>query len=160
MLHQIFDNNLVGNKQSCIKAEKPVYIGLCILELIKVLMYKIHYDNIKNKYDSNSKLLSADTNSLMQEIITEDVYEDLSSNEEMFDFSSCSTQSKYYYDSKKLVIVKMKDETRGAATEKFFGMRPKMYSFLIYENREHGKAKTVNRNVTTNIKMHCSKINV
>ena len=65
MSHQILDSNLAGNKQSCIKAEKPVYIGLCILELIKVLMYKIYYDNIKNKYDSNSKLLSTDTNNLM-----------------------------------------------------------------------------------------------
>ena len=45
----------------------------------------------------------------------------------------------------------MKDETRGAATEEFFGMRPKMYSFLIYENREHKKAKSVNRNVVSEI---------
>ena len=64
---------------------------MCILELIKVLMYKIHYDHIKNKYDSKSKLLLTDTDNLIYEIITEDVYEDFSSNEETFDFSSYST---------------------------------------------------------------------
>ena len=49
----------------------------------------------------------------MYEIKTEDVYKDFSSNKEMFDFSNYSTKSKYYDDSNKLVIGKMKDETGG-----------------------------------------------
>ena len=65
---------------------------MCVLEFIKVLMYKIHCDNVKNKYDSKSKLLFTDTDNLMYEIITEDIYKDFSSNEETFDFSSYSTQ--------------------------------------------------------------------
>ena len=44
----------------------------------------------------------------MYEIKTEDVYGDFSSNKEMFDFSNYSTQSKYYDDSNKLVIGKLK----------------------------------------------------
>ena len=47
----------------------------------------------------------------MYEIKTEDVYEDFSSNKEMFDFSNYSTNSKCYYGSRKFVIGKMKDET-------------------------------------------------
>ena len=66
-----------------------------ILELSKVLMYEFHYDYIKNKYDNKSKLLFTDTDSLMYEIKTEDVYEDFSSNKEMLDFSNCSAKSKY-----------------------------------------------------------------
>ena len=46
----------------------------------------------------------------MYEIKTEDVYEDFSSNKEMFDFSNYSSKSKYYDDSNKLVIRKMKLE--------------------------------------------------
>ena len=46
---------------------------MCILELIKVLIYEFHYDFIKNKYDSKSKPLFTDTDSLMYEIKTEDV---------------------------------------------------------------------------------------
>ena len=52
-----------------------------ISNLSKVLMYKFHYDYIKNKYDNKSKLFFTDTGSLMYEIKTEDVYEDLSSDE-------------------------------------------------------------------------------
>ena len=61
------------------------------------------------------------------------------------------TKSKYYDDLNKLVIGKMKDETGGVATEKFVGLKPKMYSFLLNDNREPKKAKGVNRNavVTT-----------
>ena len=56
----------------------------------------MHYDCIKNKYDKKSKLLFTDTESLMYEIKTEDLYEDFSSNKEMFDFSNYSTKSKCY----------------------------------------------------------------
>ena len=73
-------------------------------------MYQFHYDYIKNKYDSNLKLLLTDTDTLMHEIKTEDVYEDFSNNKEMFNFSTYSSKSKYYNNSNKLVVFKMKDE--------------------------------------------------
>ena len=57
----------------------------------------------------------------MYEIKPEDVYEDFSSNKEMFDFSNYSTNSKCYYGSRKFVIGKMKDETGGVAMEEFVG---------------------------------------
>ena len=47
---------------------------MCTLDLRIVLMYEFHYDYIKNKYGNNSKLLVSDTDSLMYEIKTEDVY--------------------------------------------------------------------------------------
>ena len=49
-----------------------------ILDLSKILMYEFHYDYIKNKYDNKSRLLFTDTDSLMHEIKTEDVFEDFS----------------------------------------------------------------------------------
>ena len=60
-------------------------------------MHKFHYDYIKNKYDNKSKLLFTDTDS-NYEIKTEDVFEDFSSDKEMFDFSNYLTKSKYYDD--------------------------------------------------------------
>ena len=102
--------------------------------------------NIGNK----SKLLFTDTDSLMYEIKTEDVYDGSRSNKEMFDFSNYSTKSKYYDDSNKLVIGKMKDETGGVAIEEFVGTKAKMYSFLV-ENNEYRKAKDVNKNVVATI---------
>ena len=119
---------------------------MCILELSKVLMYRFHYDYIKDEYGNKSKVLLTDTDSLMYEIKTEDVYEDFSSNKEMFDFTNYPTKSKYYDDSNNLVIAKMKDETGGVAVEEFVGLEPKMCSFLV-DNSEHKKAKGVNKNV-------------
>ena len=79
----------------------------------KVLIYEFYYDYIKNKYGNNARLVLTDTDSLMYEIITEDVYEDFSKDKEMFDFSNYSVKSKYYDDSNTLVAGRMKDETGG-----------------------------------------------
>ena len=113
-------------------------------------MYKFHYDYIKNKYGNKSKLLFTDTDRLIYEIKTEDVYEDFSSNKEMFDFSNYSTKSKYHDDTNKLVIGKMKDEIGGVVIEEFVGLKPKMYSFLV-DNNERKKAEGVNKNVVATI---------
>ena len=95
MLHKIFDNDLVviHKNKVTLMLNKPAYIGMCILELSEVLVYKFHYDYIKNKCGTNSRLLITDTDTLMYEIKTEDVYEDFSHNNEMFDCSSYSTNS-------------------------------------------------------------------
>ena len=98
----------------------------------------------------------------MYEVKTEDVNEDFSIDKEIFDFSNYSTKSKYYDNSNKLVIGKMKDETRGTAIEEFVRLKTKMYSFLVDnaieefvglkrkmysfsgDNIEHKKAKGMN----------------
>ena len=95
--------------------------------LKKVLIYEFHYDYIKNKYGNNSRLLFTDTDSLMYEIKTEDVYKDFSNDKEMFDFSNYSTKSKYD-NSNKLVVGKMKDELGGVAIKEFIRLKPRMYS--------------------------------
>ena len=67
MSHKIFDNNLIAirKRKLALKRKKPAYVGMCILELSRVLMYEFHYDYIKNKYNNKSKLLLAGTGSLM-----------------------------------------------------------------------------------------------
>ena len=79
MLHKIFGNNLVAIRKSklALKLNRPAYIGMCILELSKVLMYKFRDDYIKTNMSKKSKLLSTDTESLMYEIKTEGVFADL-----------------------------------------------------------------------------------
>ena len=86
----------------------------------------------------------------MHEIKTEDIYEDFSSNEELFDFSNYLTKSNLYDNSNKLVIRKLKDETGGVAIEEFIGLKPQIYSLLV-DNSEHKKAKGVNKNVVSTI---------
>ena len=65
---------------------------MCISDLSNVLMYKFHYEYIKNKYGNNSRLLFIGTDSLMFETKTNDTYEDLSKDKEMFDFSKYSSK--------------------------------------------------------------------
>ena len=142
MSHEIFHNDLVAihKNKVTLTLNKPPYIRMCILELSKVLMCKFHYDYIKNKYGNNSRLLFTDTESLIYEIKTEDVYEDFSNDKEIFDFSNYSTKSKYYDNSNKLVVGKMKDKTASVAIEEFVGLKPKIYLCLVNDNGEHGKA--------------------
>ena len=83
---------------------------MCTLELSKVPMYEFHYDYIKNKYGNKSRLLFTDTNSLVYEIETKNVYGNFNKNKEMFDFSKNSKKLKYCDDSKALCVGKMKDE--------------------------------------------------
>ena len=72
-------------------------------------MYEFHYGYIKNKYGNNSRLLFAGVDSLMYDFKTEDVYEYFSNDKEMFDFSNYLSKSKYYDNSNKLMVGKMKD---------------------------------------------------
>ena len=67
---------------------------------------------------------------------TEDVYEDFGKEKEMFDFSNYSAKSKYYDESNKLVVGKIKEDTAGVAIKEFVGLKPKMYSLLAYNGSE------------------------
>ena len=152
MSHKIFDRNLVEIRKSkfALKLNKPAYIEMWILELSKVLMYKFQYDYIKNKYYIKLRLLFTDTGSLMYEIKTEDVYEGFSSDKEMSDFRDYSSKSKYYDDSNKSVIGKVKNETGGVAIKEFVGLTSKMDSLLV-DNTKRKKGKPVNKNVVGTI---------
>ena len=79
--------------------------------------------------------------SLMYEIKTEDVFEDFRNNKNMFDFSNYSTKSKYYNNSNKLVVGKMKDETAGVAIKEFVRLKPKIYLDLVDDNSEHKRLR-------------------
>ena len=90
---------------------------MCILKQCKILFYEIQYNYIKNRYENKTKLLFTDTGSLMHEIKTHNLYENFSSNKEMFDFSNYPANSKYYDGLNKLVIGKTKNETEGVVIE-------------------------------------------
>jgi len=57
--------------------DKPMFMGVTILELSKLIMYRFHYDVMKKRYGDKCKLLMTDTDSLHYQIETEDLYKDL-----------------------------------------------------------------------------------
>ena len=69
-------------KKQEILMNKPVYIGLSILELTIILMYEFWYDYVKPKYGEKSKLCYMDTDILIVHIKTDDIYKDISENVE------------------------------------------------------------------------------
>ena len=151
---KIFHENLVAihMKKNFLLLDKPSYVGMCILDLSKVLMYDFHYNFIKEKYGDRAKLLFTDTDSLCYHILTDDVYEDLYNHKDMFDNSDYSKSSKFYFDENKKVIGKMKDEAAGNHITSFVGLKSKMYSYLVElpdgEIKNNKTCKGISKNVT------------
>ncbi|CAB4045438.1 Hypothetical predicted protein, partial [Paramuricea clavata] len=106
---------------------------MSILDLSKTLMYDFHYNTIKKEYGDGAKLLFTDTDSLMYEIKTDDVYEDFRSigeEQDCWDNSDYPKDSPYYSTHNKKVIGKFKDEAEGVPVIEFVGLRSKMYSYV------------------------------
>ena len=76
-------------KKTKLKMNKPIYLGLSILEISKTLMYEFWYDYMKPKYDDKVKLCHMDADSFIMNIKTNYFYEDIASDvENRFDTSS------------------------------------------------------------------------
>ena len=125
----------VHMKKPSLIFNKPVYLGMCILDLGKTLMYDFHYNFIKNKYGNNAKLLFTDTDSLMYEIKTGDFYKDMSEDvENRFDTSDYPPNhpSGIPTGCNKKVLGVFKDEAAGKIMEEFVGLRAKLYSYKMF----------------------------
>ena len=151
----IFDENLVAihMKKINLTFNKPVYLGMCILDLSKTLMYDFHYNYIKKKYGSKAKLLFTDTDSLCYVIETEDFYKDISGDvEAKFDTSNYAKchPSGIPVGVNKKVIGMFKDECGGKVMQEFVELRAKLYSYKMYEGQEQKRCKGVKQSVVRN----------
>ena len=148
----IFSEDLVAihMKKTELKSDKPVYLGMCILDLSKTLMYDFHYNYIQRKYGDKSKLLFTDTGSLMYEIQTEDFYKDISEDvKHRFDTSDYPSNHPSGIPSRfnKKVLGMFKDEAGGEVIDEFVELRAKLYSYKMFEGEESKKCKRVKKSV-------------
>ena len=67
-------------KKTTVKMTKPLYLGMPILDISKILIYEFQYDYIKPKYGDKAKLCYTDTDSFIIHIKTEDCFEDISND--------------------------------------------------------------------------------
>ena len=142
---KIFSKNLVAihKIKSVLVLNKPIYVGSSILELSKLLMYDLHYGYFKNNY--NATLLFADTDSLVYEIKgKDDIYENIYSDRNLFDFSDYPKNYDYEVTNKK-VGGKLKDELSGKISSEFIGLKSKMCSLISVDDEEKIRAKVVNK---------------
>ena len=136
------DLPIIEMKKSKVKMNKPIYLGLSILEISKILMYKFWYDYMKPKYNDNVKLCYMDTDSFIINIKTNDFYEDIASDvENRFDTSNYEVNRPLPTGKNKKVIGLMKDELGGKIIMESVTLRPKTCSFLTDDGKEDKKAK-------------------
>ena len=144
---EIFNPFLVGiqNRKERVLLNKPIYVGMSVLDLSKHLMYDYYYNHLKVKYADRVKLLYTDTDSVIVHVQTDDLYKDMLESAAIYDTSNYPSDHPLYSTNNKKVIGKFKDELGGKQMTEFIGLRPKMYS---YTGEDSGKrAKGVKKSV-------------
>ena len=125
----IFNEDLivVHMKKTELVFNKPVYLGISILDLSKTLIYDFHYNYIKKKYGPKAKLLMTDTDSLMYENKNDDFFEDIREDiKDKFDTSNFENYSLPRLNKK--VPGMFKDEVGRKITSEYVGLRAKLYA--------------------------------
>ena len=141
---KLIDNNLtiIEMKNVKVKMNKPIYLGLIILDISKITMYEFWYDYVKTKYEDKAQLCYVDTDSFVVNIKTKDFSKDISQ-----DVNKRFGTSNYTFDRplptgiNKKVIGLMKDKLGGDIITEFVALRPKAYSYITNNFIEMKKAK-------------------
>ena len=129
-------------KKTKVKMNKPINLGLSILEISKILMYEFWYDYMKPKYGDNIKSCFLDTDNFIIYIKTEDFYKGIADDVECkFDTSNYEADRLLPTGKNKKVIELIKDELGGKIIKEFVALRPKTYSYLADDCKEDRKTK-------------------
>ena len=127
---------------------KPVCLGISILDISKTLMYEFWYDYVKPKYNDKAKLCYIGTDSFVINIFTEHLFEDIKNDaERWFDTSNYDKNDKrpLQIGVNKKVIGMFKDEVDGKIIKEFCALRAKTCTYLMDDDSELKKAKGVRR---------------
>ena len=113
-----FSKNLlvIEMKITKVKMNKPVYLGMSILDISKRLMYEFWYDYVKPKYEHKAKLRYMDTDSFVIRIFTEDFFEDINNDVERW-----IGTSNYDKNDKRPLQVSMNKEVIGLFKDELGG---------------------------------------
>ena len=132
----LFSNHMTGihMRKRRLVLNKPVYTGITILENSKILMYDFYYNHLKARYGPRCDLIYTDTDSLLLDIQTEDVYKDMKEHFWMYDTRNYPKDHPLYDVRNKKVLGKMKDECGGEPIKEVVALRPKMYSIKKAES--------------------------
>ena len=136
------DLSIIEMKKTKVKMNKPIYLGLSILEISKILMYGFWYDYMKPKYNDNVRLSYMDTDNFIMNIKINDFYEDISDDVECkFDTPNYKVKGPLPIEKNKKVIGLMKGELGGEIITEFIALRPKTYSYLTDNDKIDKKDK-------------------
>ncbi|XP_073995692.1 uncharacterized protein [Rhodnius prolixus] len=114
--------------KKCIVFNKPIYVGMSILDLSKTVMYNYHYNIMLPKYGVEKlKLCYVDTDSFTYFLKTQDFFNDMTSLLEYMDTSDYPANHPCYSIKNRKVMGTFKDEVAGKIIRGFVGLRAKMY---------------------------------
>ncbi|XP_071578601.1 uncharacterized protein [Temnothorax nylanderi] len=131
-----------------VKFNKPIYVGMCILDLSKVCLYEFHHEYMSPLYRDSCRIMYTDTDSLIYHIKCDDAYENMKRDIARFDTSDYAVDNAYGMSLvNKKVPGLMKDENNGAIMTEFVGLRAKMYALRVDGKKDCKKAKGVKSNV-------------
>ena len=121
---QRFSEDLVAVKMLQLKLvlKRPIYAGMVILDLAKLLMYDFYYNVLKMKYGDRVVLLFTDTDILCISVNTQDVYKDMLEMQEEFDCSDCPDYHFLHNKKNKKVLGKFKDKMCGKIMYEYVGL--------------------------------------
>ena len=142
----IINEELAGveKTKAVLKLNKPIFLGMTILDLSKVHMYSFYYDVLKARYKDDIRLIYTDTDSYVLQTFTEDLFEDWKEIKDYMDFSGYDKNHPCYDATNKKVLGKFKDEMDGKIITNFMALKPKMYCLKVFnEKKAEKKAKGV-----------------
>ncbi|XP_071637544.1 uncharacterized protein [Temnothorax longispinosus] len=131
----VFSENLVAIelRKLEVKFNKPVYVGMSILEISKTCFYEFHYDYMMPLYGDRCRIAYTDTDSLIYSLECADAYELMRRDIDRFDTSDYAENNAHGMPRvNKKVPGLMKDENNGAIMTEFVGLRAKMYTYKDY----------------------------
>ena len=161
IIHVWLSKDLLAIEMKKVKVNmnKPIYLGMPILDISKIRMYEFWYDYLKPKYKQNLQLCYMDTDTFIFNVKTEYWYKDISNDIlQRFDTSNIQINIPVKKGKNKKVLGVFKDELNGCRMKTFIGLRPKCYAYLQNNGKIGKRAKGVKRCVTKkNIKFSDSK---
>ena len=147
------NNHIIELSKLKIIDDKPIYLGMAILELSKLHLYIFHYGIMKNNF--NCTLLYTDTGSLMYLVKSAKIYEELK-NKVILNKNTNSYENidKYIDNSNSMELGKFKDECNGKIIKSFVGLKASCILFQFEDNSILTKCKGVNKNIIKKNIMH------
>ena len=157
---KLIDNNIaiIEMRKVKVKMNKPIHLGLSILDISKITMYEFWYDYVKIKYQDRARLCYMDTDSFVVNIKTKDFYKDISQDvNKRFDTSNYTFDRPLPTGINKKVIGLMEDELGGNIITEFVALRPKACSnnFIEMKKAKGTKKCVVNKMLRFNDYKKC-----
>ena len=144
----IFNENFIAivNNVTSVKFDKPIYLGMAILDYSKLLMYKFYYE-VVNKIWPENEIIASDTDCLFLSVKTKDIYEDMREIIDELDTSDYPKDHGLQSNKNKKVIGKFKDELNGKIMNEVVFLKSKAYSFTLSDLSEVKKLKGIGKSV-------------